>query len=88
MKKLILIIIGFFLLTAPTGALAQDDTTGFVKRWLPGTITGVIRTKYEQNTSNGKGRFDVRNARFGMKGNVGKYFGYKFEIDFCDEGKI
>jgi len=87
-KKTVLIIIGFFMWAFNVVAFAQTDTTGFLKRWLPGTITGVIRAKYEQNTSNGKGRFDVRNARFGMKGNVGKYFGYKFEIDFCDEGKI
>lgn len=87
-KKIVLISIGLFLWTAPIGLMAQADTSGFMKHLLPGAITGVIRAKYEQNTSNGKGRFDVRNARFGMKGNVGRYFGYKFEIDFCDEGKI
>jgi len=86
-KKTVLTIIGFFMLSSGASLLAQTDTASLLKRWLP-NITGVIRAKYEQNTSNGKGRFDVRNARFGMQGNAGKHFGYKFEIDFCDEGQI
>lgn len=66
---------------------AQTDTLSIIKKWLP-NINGVIRAKFEINTNNGESRFDVRNARFGMFNNVGKYFGYKFEIDFSDEGKI
>lgn len=66
---------------------AQTDSLAKLKKWIP-NVNGVIRAKFEYNTSIGKGRFDVRNARFGMKNTIGKYFGYKFEIDFCDEGKI
>lgn len=68
-------------------AQAQIDSLMKLKKWIP-NVNGVIRAKFEYNTSIGKGRFDVRNARFGMRNNIGKYFGYKFEIDFSDEGKI
>lgn len=87
MKKLLIFLWVVCMVSVGGTSMAQTDTVSILKKWLP-DITGVIRTKYEQNTSNGKGRFDVRNARFGMQGNVGKYFGYKFEIDFCDEGQI
>jgi hypothetical protein len=66
---------------------AQTDSLSKLKKWIP-NVSGVIRAKFEYNSSIGKGRFDVRNARFGMKNTIGKYFGYKFEIDFSDEGKI
>lgn len=33
-------------------------------------------------------RFEVRNARFGAKGDINKYFGYRVEVDLSDEGKI
>jgi hypothetical protein len=66
---------------------AQTDSISKIKKWIP-NVYGVIRAKFEYNQSTDKGRFDVRNARFGMKNTIGNYFGYKFEIDFSDEGKI
>ncbi len=87
MRKTLSLIIFILLFSMGETLMAQTDTASILKKWLP-NITGVIRAKYEQNTSNGKGRFDVRNARFGMFGTITKYFSYKFEIDFCDEGQI
>ncbi len=87
MKRILTVIFVICTVSLSKISIAQTDTAAMLKKWLP-SVTGVIRAKYEQNTSDGKGRFDVRNARFGMSGNVGKYFGYKFEIDFCDEGQI
>jgi hypothetical protein len=66
---------------------AQTDSLSKLKKWIP-NVYGVIRAKFEYNINTDKGRFDVRNARFGMKNTIGNYFGYKFEIDFSDEGKI
>lgn len=87
MKSTRIIFIGFVLLVITATASAQTDSIAKFRKYIP-NVYGVIRAKYEWNTSNGKSRFDVRNARFGMKNNVGNYFGYKFEIDFNDEGKI
>lgn len=51
-------------------------------------IGGTLRSKYEYQTSEGKGRFQVRTARVNVSGAINKYIEYKAEIDLCDEGKI
>jgi Phosphate-selective porin O and P len=51
-------------------------------------IFGILKTKSEWDLDNSKMRFEVRNARFGFKGNINPLFGYKAEIDLSDEGKI
>ena len=52
------------------------------------TIGGTIRSKYEYQTEEGEGRFEVRTARINVAGNVTPQVSYKAEIDLCDEGKI
>ena len=44
--------------------------------------------KYEFQTEEGRGRFEVRNARVSVSGKVLKELEYKAEADLCDEGKI
>lgn len=51
-------------------------------------IHGTIRGKYEYQTEEGKGRFQVRNARISVDGNITPIISYKAEIDLCDEGSI
>ena len=51
-------------------------------------IGGTIRSKYEYQTEEGEGRFEVRTARIYVAGKVTKEVSYKAEIDLCDEGKI
>lgn len=51
-------------------------------------IHGTIRGKYEYQTQDGEGRFQVRNARFSLSGNVVDAVSYKAEIDLSDEGSI
>lgn len=51
-------------------------------------IGGTIRSKYEYQTEEGEGRFEVRTARINVVGNVAPSVSYKAEIDLCDEGKI
>ena len=55
--------------------------------YLP-KVDGSLKTKVEFDLENSKMRFEVRNARFGAKGNVNKYVAYRAEIDLSDEGKI
>lgn len=62
-----------------------NDVPEFVKTM---TIGGTIRSKYEYQTEEGEGRFEVRTARINVAGNVTKEVSYKAEIDLCDEGKI
>ncbi len=51
-------------------------------------ISGTIRGKYEYQTEEGEGRFEVRNARISVTGDVTPIVSYKAEIDLCDEGNI
>ena len=62
-----------------------NDVPEFVKNM---TIGGTIRSKYEYQTEEGEGRFEVRTARINVVGNVTPQVSYKAEIDLCDEGKI
>ena len=51
-------------------------------------IHGTLRGKYEYQTEDKKGRFEVRSARVSISGRVLPKVEYKAEIDLCDEGKI
>ena len=51
-------------------------------------VHGTIRSKYEYQTEEGEGRFEVRNARFSLSGKVIDAVEYKAEIDLSDEGSI
>lgn len=56
-------------------------------KYIP-NIHGTIRGKYEWQTEEGEGRFEVRNARISVDGSVAPILSYKAEIDLCDEGSI
>lgn len=71
-------------LCAALPAAAQDED----KADLTPRVHGTIRGKYEYQTEDGKGRFQVRNARVSLDGKVAKAVEYKAEIDLSDEGKI
>lgn len=71
-----------FCVTLPMAA--QDEDKVDFKPHVHGTIRG----KYEYQTEEGKGRFQVRNARVSLDGKVAKAVEYKAEIDLSDEGKI
>lgn len=51
-------------------------------------IGGTIRSKYEYQTEDRKGRFEVRTARINVAGEISPEVSYKAEIDLCDEGEI
>ncbi|MDY5238490.1 porin [Bacteroides helcogenes] len=55
--------------------------------YLP-EVHGTIRSKYEYQTTMGAGRFEVRNARISVTGNILPVVAYKAEIDLSDEGQI
>ena len=72
------------LLTAiPVVADDDDDKVDLTPK-----VHGTIRGKYEYQTEEGDGRFQVRNARVSLEGNVTKIVSYKAEIDLSDEGQI
>ncbi len=58
-----------------------------VKDYLP-EIHGTLRGKFEYQTKMKASRFEVRNARISLTGNVLPIVAYKAEIDLSDEGQI
>lgn len=51
-------------------------------------VHGTLRGKYEYQTREREGRFEVRTARVSISGKVMPRVSYKAEIDLCDEGVI
>ena len=51
-------------------------------------IHGTVRGRYEYNITDDAHRFQVRNARMSITGNVHPIVAYKAEIDFSDKGTI
>lgn len=68
-------------MAATAEAVAQDNQKRSMK------IGGTLRSKYEYQTSEGEGRFQVRTARVNVSGTLSPVVSYKAEIDLCDEGK-
>ncbi len=74
---------GLFLtlaLLASTVCLAEGD-------YLP-KLHGILRGKYEYEPNLDASRFEVRNARISVEGNLPLRSCYKVEVDLCDESEI
>ena len=84
MKKVnpVISIICLLAVAAPM-ARAQEKKNFYIPE-----IHGTVRAKYEYKPSEGKGRFEVRNARVSVEGKIIPIVGYKAEIDLSDEGSI
>lgn len=80
-KKLILPLLALCV-GLPLHAQEEDKVD------LTPKVHGTIRGKYEYQTEEGDGRFQVRNARVSLEGKVAKSVEYKAEIDLSDEGQI
>lgn len=51
-------------------------------------IHGILRGKYEYEPDLEASRFEVRNARVSVDGNLPMRSSYKLEVDLCDESQI
>ena len=47
---------------------------------------GVIKTKLETSVENGVMRFNVRNSRVGVRGDIGEYVSYRVLVELSNEG--
>ena len=82
-KKFLLLVLFAIFAVVPMSAQDDGDKVDRTPK-----IHGTIRGKYEYQTEEGEGRFQVRNARVSIEGNVTKVVSYKAEIDLSDEGQI
>lgn len=76
------------MIAAALPAAAQNGSESTDKVSLVPEIHGTVRGKYEYQTEEGEGRFEVRNARLSVTGKVVSAVEYKAEIDLSDEGQI
>lgn len=82
-RKVLLAVL--FAVCASATAMADDDED---KVDRTPKVHGTIRGKYEYQTEENQGRFQVHNARVSLDGNINKVVSYKVEIDLSDEGQI
>lgn len=66
-------------------AKETSDSTQKEKRF---EVHGTLRGKYEYQPEINESRFQVRNARVSIEGQVIKAIGYKAEIDLSDQGQM
>ncbi len=78
--SLLLCIIAF-------SSFAQSDSAKKEVDYKP-QVDGVIKVKFEQSLYSGDARFDVRNSRFGVRGNVAENMSYRMQVEFSNEGKL
>ncbi len=79
--------LGWLLASAIFITLPAQDTTAIRSDLVP-VISGILKTKAEFDLDNSLMRFEVRNARFSVRGKINSYMTYKLEIDLSDEGQM
>jgi len=47
---------------------------------------GVIKAKWEASANDGSMRFNIRNSRLGIRGDVSEYVSYRVQMEFSNEG--
>lgn len=71
----------------PLSVAADSIPESKLPQWFP-TVSGTLRAKGEYQTEEGEGRFEVRNARIALDGNITPALLYRAEVDLSDEGRI
>lgn len=74
-------ILTIFILFSCIHLIAQENND-----YTP-RIEGTIRGKYEYFTEIDEHRYQIRNARFSVRGKISPITSYKAEIDLSDEGR-
>ncbi len=87
MKK---IVLSMFALLQAMWAVADDGAAGPDGKsvsYMP-QVHGMIRSRWEMETETGDNRFEVRNARLALSGNIIPAIDYLVQTDLCEQGKI
>jgi len=70
--------------------LAQSADTTSVIATLRRSVKfdGVIKTKLEISADSGWMRFNIRNSRLGLRGDIGNYISYRVQVELSNEGSF
>lgn len=69
----------------PILSFAQQPDSSL--RYIP-KVTGLVKAKWEYSFEDNKNRFDLRNSRLGIVGNINPYVSYKMQVEYSNHGKI
>lgn len=78
----------FAALSLSASLAASAVTIGVGDSLYNPDLTGTVRAKYELRTSDGAGRFVLKNAIAGITGKVLPELSYRLEVDFHNDGKM
>ncbi|MCM1076166.1 MAG: hypothetical protein NC411_02255 [Bacteroides sp.] len=67
---------------------ARADSDENAKTDITPKLHGVLRPRWEMDTKGGESRFQLRDARLTVTGNLAPEIDYFFQTNFCDRGKI
>ncbi len=70
--------------TTPSTSSESELPDGF---FTP-KVYGTVMTTFNASTYNGYARFNVRNSRFGVKGNASRDVSYLVQVDFSNQGSV
>lgn len=82
MKKLLTLCIAAAAALS-ANALEPKDSISYMPHFH-----GTVRARFEYATRSGDYRFQVRNARFSVDGNITREISYFINTDLCDRGKM
>ncbi|MDR2448738.1 MAG: hypothetical protein LBD52_02120 [Prevotellaceae bacterium] len=51
-------------------------------------LDGALKTKFEWGLNSGDVRFNLRNSRIGLSGNLSQYAAYRVQVELSNEGKF
>ena len=71
------------LIALPSLAEEEKDEVNLVPQ-----LHGVLRPRWEMDTKGGESRFQLRDARLSLNGQLSPEIDYFFQTNFCDRGKI
>lgn len=81
------ILLSIIIIAINISVVSPQDTTSVKSDYLP-DLDAILKVKSEYDLDNSLIRFEVRNARFGLKGKINDFMSYKIELDLSDEGKM
>ena len=89
-ENIIKISVCTLLCSISTISFSQQEDSTLVRPILLGgmKIDGAVKTKLEVSTSSGVMRFNVRNSRLGLRGDISDYFSYRIQVDLSAEGNF
>ena len=76
-----------FMICLPVLAFSQTQDRQALQTLVKSAkFDGTIKTKVEASAETGAMRFNVRNSRLGVRGDIGKYLSYRVQVELSNEG--